>query len=256
MDLKAPETNVNIGSKPKMLPNKIGKDVILYNIIPGILLLGLIGMGALVAYPKYSKLPEKKAQIEQLTQKDQILGDKIQKLNDLNDFKDIIQEDSTIIDLALPSEARVPLLLTQVQKIALDSGLTITNLTYAPMQGSEKNKANLVNVLLTAKGNYKQCITFLKSIESASRLIDLSTLRFTTSNKELPGNLETTALDMNVGLYSAYLPAEAQAIVESPITVDIRGNEFVSLINKLKSLKVYDVKVDNSNIGKENPFNK
>ncbi len=223
--------------------------------IPLILLVAAALVLYMVGYPKYKQLPEKKDELNKLTQKEAALQTKIKKLDTFMDYKDIITENSNLVNFALPSEAQVPLLLTQVQLIANESGLKINSLSYSASSAKATgDETDVVNVQLSVKGTFNETKTFLTTLEKAARVVNISTLRFSLVEGTNPESLGTSELDITFSLTSPFLFVESKAVTEDPITVDLNDSKFVTFINKLKGLKIYKTVVDTSNIGKENPF--
>src|SRR3989344_3481872 len=233
---------------------KIAKDFFIYFLLPILLLGGTAALSVLIAYPAYKDLPVKDSELKALQEKDLRLDQKLKKLNDLTDFKEIVDEDLKLVNFALPSESEVPLLLTEVQQIAKESGLAIGALNYSSSGPNEAGDTSRVNVFLNAKGNFSQTKTFLVTLEKAARIVDISTIRFSSLKGASPQSLEVSEIDLSLGLTSPFLFVESKAVTEDPITIDIRDGAFVKFMNNLKNYKVYETVVDTSNIGKENPF--
>lgn len=243
--------DINIKSTPK----NFGKDFLLGTGIPVLLFLGALSVVLLLVLPTYKKAKPKSEELSKLIVREKNLDTKIMKLNDLLDFKDVVNEDLKLVNIALPSEDNIPLLLTEIQKISKEAGLAITNLSYSAQSKDPGKETSVVNVTLSGKGSFNEVKTFLKTLEKASRLINVSTLRFSSVKGTDPDTLGTSELEISLGLNSSYLFVDSKAVPEEPITVDVRDSSFVTFMNKLKEYKIYDTTVDNSNIGKDNPFN-
>ena len=236
-------------------PKKFGREFLIGTGIPLVLLIGTTLLSVFVAYPKYKDLPTKREEFKKQTDLNIALETKLKKLEDLTDFKDVINEDSRLINSAIPSQDDIPLLLTQIQNIAKESGLTITNLTYSSTSGASSKEADKVNVQLSIKGSYSQVKQFFYALEKAARIVDVTTLRFSSSIEGKETDALTSAeLEISLGLSSPFYFVESKATTDDPITIDIKDPTFLTFVNKLKQFKIYDTKVDNSNIGKENPF--
>lgn len=223
--------------------------------IPVLLLIAAALVFYMVGYPRYKMLPEKKEELSNLSLKESSLQTKIKKLDTFMDYKDIITENSNLVNFALPSEAQVPLLLTQVQQIANESGLKINSLSYSASSAKATGEVtDVVNIQLSVKGTFNETKSFLTTLEKAARIVNISTIRFSLVEGTNPESLGTSELDINFSLASPFLFVESKAVTEDPITVDINDSKFVTFINKLKGLKIYKTVVDTSNIGKDNPF--
>ncbi|MBI4091264.1 type 4a pilus biogenesis protein PilO [candidate division WWE3 bacterium] len=243
--------DINVSVKQK----RVSKEAMIFTILPLLFFTASLALVFFVAIPRNKQKPLKETELKQLKEKNVNLQKKIEKLNDLADFREIIEENTRLVDSALPSQADVPLLLTQIQQISKESGLSIANLSYSSSGSGVKNESSQVNVFMSAKGNFGQVKTFLTTLEKASRIIDISTLRITSQQGTQPDALGASAIDLSTVLVSSFLPVEDRAEIEDPLTVDIRDQGFINIINKLKEYKIYENKVDNTNIGKDNPFN-
>lgn len=241
---------------PSRAGAKVNKETLMGTVLPLLFIAATAGLFFLFTYPKYNEIQPRKDQINQLATKKDTLGKKLTRLNDLVDFKEVMDQNSNLINTALPSEANVPLLLTQVQQIAKENGLEIRNLTYSSSGGTSQLEANKVNINMSAEGSFSQIQSFFYTIEKAARVLEYNTIRFSSANSgRVDGTAtQTSQLEVNLSLSSPYLYVESKATTEDPISIDIRDQAFLSFINKLKEFKTYSTVVDTSNIGKDNPF--
>lgn len=234
--------------------NKINLNLIIKIISPLLLVASALIVFFLII-PNYKQLSQKHTDSTALKAKEEVLTTKLNKLNDLIDFKQIVTEDLTLVNFALPDESAVPLLLTEIQLIAKGAGLSITNLSYSSSSRLEGTSADKVNVLLSAKGSFSQSKNFIETLEKASRIVDVGSMRFNSTKGSDANALESSEIEITLGLVAYFLDAKSKAVIEDPIKIDVRSSEFIKFINKLKSFKIYDTKVDSANIGKDNPFN-
>ena len=221
---------------------------------PLFLFLATVLILVLFTYPKIKEIKTRRDDLEKLKIKSGLLDAKLKVLGDLNDFKDVLEADLKLVNGALPSDAEVPLLLTEVQTIATESGLEISNLSYSSSLRNPKAQTDVVNVQLTAGGSFTEIRTFLTSVEIAARIIDISTLRFSSVKGAESSSLNSSEVEATLGLISPFLFVESKAVTEDPITLDIKNPDFIAFINRLKEFRVYENIVDTSNIGKDNPF--
>jgi len=195
-----------------------------------------------ILMPSYKELPELKLKLEKNTQLEGNLRRKLANLNDLVDFKGVVGENSNLVNKVLVSEELVPGLLTQVDRVATEAGLTVNSLNYG--LGSSKSKSeqtaktvtyNVVTVNLDTTGSFAQLKTFMSSLEKSARLIIVDNYRYSRNE-----TAEGERLGMNFVLISPYLFVESDAITDDSIDLDISDEKFQALINKIKSLKYYD----------------
>lgn len=222
------------------------KETLINFLVPLICAVLSIAVGFLVLYPSYSSLPELKSNLEKSVQMENQLSTKVDTLNRLLDFKKVMDEDAAFISNALSSNAMVPELLTQINQIAVDSGLAVSSLTYSFGSIEDKTTYSNVEVNLGVEGAYGQLVTFLSNLENSARLINVNTFRYgIIISKDKSSHLSLTFI-----LSSPYLQVDSNAQTDAPINFDITSKEFIGLINKVKQLKLYKVSV-NQDVVKE-----
>ncbi|RJR27392.1 hypothetical protein C4561_02470 [candidate division WWE3 bacterium] len=191
----------------------------------------------LIIYPSVSRVPQLQSDLESKRALRDTLAAKKENIYKLVDFKSVVDENSLLVDRALPSEEFVPALLDQVDTIARNSGLDVTKLSYTfgevPSEEEQSGSYNIVVISLGAEGTYEQMVTFMKSAETAARLINVANFRFA----EIGDN---NTLSLNFSVYSPYLMVQSSAITDDPVTLDIASDNFISFINRVKNLRYYD----------------
>ena len=223
------------------------KQTLVNFIVPLICLIvsGLLGFFVIV--PATHNLPEMSIDLEGKKALDSQLKDKKAKLNDILDFKNVISENASLVDEVLVSESLVPELLTQINQIARESGFEVVSLTYsyggraASSVDKEEVSADMyetVAVSLGARGNYDQLVTFLLSCENAARFITVDTFRYGIDSRE------PSVLEMTFSLSSPYLFVQSSAVTDDPVLLDVTDEAFVEIINRIKSLRFYEISVD------------
>ena len=227
------------------------KEVLVNFLIP-LIALAVSGMlGIFVIIPSVKGLPLLKEDIAQKAALEDQLSKKVDNLSKLVNFKQVVDENVALVSNALVSEALVPQLLTQIDLIAQEAGLKVDKLSYsfsdpakttapvaagAPVPPPALYSSVVVN--LGAVGSYNQLGAFLENLESAARLVDVSTFRYTMNEDK-----ESSALQITVILQSPYLFVDSSAVTDDPVTLDISSKSFVDLVNKVKALKLYEVSV-------------
>lgn len=188
-----------------------------------------------VIIPSFKNLPDLKNDLVQKQNLNNTLSKKLSNLERLIDFKRVVDENSTLINNVLVSEEMVPELLSQVDTIAKESSLEVSRLSYSLSQaGSGSLGYPSVDVSLGVIGTYDQLTTFLKLVESASRLIDVSTYRYSIGSKD------ANALNMNLVLRSPYLFVNSSAVTDDPIDLDVTSQGFLKFVSKIQGLKYYN----------------
>ncbi|MFA6981665.1 MAG: type 4a pilus biogenesis protein PilO [Patescibacteria group bacterium] len=215
-------------------------------IIPLICIGASIFVGLLFLMPSLKDKPVLIAQLTKNQNLNKQLQDKKATLNDLIDFRSVVEENAQLMDTVLVSEATVPELLAQISMIAQESGFEITRLTYSyagkPATSSAVSSSTApvpaatyenVTVSLGVRGSYDQLTTFLGSIENAGRLVDVENYRYSRDKEGI--------LDVNFTLNSPYLFVQSSAVTDESITLDMTSPDFVALLNKVKALRIYKV---------------
>jgi Tfp pilus assembly protein PilO len=216
-------------------------DTLLNYIVPlvALVLSGLIGVFILV--PSYKNLPELEAQLNSKKKLKHDLTMKLENINRLSDFKNVVDENSQLVDRALVSQELVPGLLTQIDKIARDSGFKLSRLNYGLGTTTQTGVSgdavtyDFVTVNLGVNGSFEQLKTFLRNLENSARIINVDKFRYSLSESE-----EGESLGVTFVLMSPYLYVESEAVIDEPIDLDISNPDFISLINKIKNLRYYD----------------
>jgi len=216
------------------------KGTLINYIVPLLSIAGVVLIVLLVLLPSYKALPDLEKKLDQNKKLEATLSSKLGNLNKLVDFKKIVEENSDLVNKVLVSEGLVPGLLTQVDRIARDSGLTVNRLNYGlrgTTTGLEQQAVsyNLVTINMDATGSFAQLKTFMKDIENAARVVIIENYRFSLNDAK-----EDNKLGMSFVLESPYLFVESNAITDDPVNLDISDPKFLNLINKIKSMKYYD----------------
>jgi len=208
-------------------------------------LIPLISVGAsillvvFVLMPAYRSIPELTAQMEENLRLEATLREKLSNMNRLLEFKSVVEENSDLVNKVLVSEELVPGLLTQIDRITRESGMTVNTLNYG-LGTSKSNQGkdisyNTVTVNLGTKGSFGQLKSFMNNIEKAARIVVVDNFRYNRSTKD-----DEDFLSVNFVLISPYLFVQSDAVTDEPIDLDIADPEFQNLINKIKNLKYYD----------------
>ncbi len=217
------------------------KEAIINYIVPIICIVASILIGVLVLMPSYKSIPSLSADLDQRVMLEITLKNKLNNMNKLLDFKDVVEENSDLVNKVLVSEELVPGLLTQIDKIARESGLAVNRLNYglgsssSAAANSKTIEYSTVTVNLGATGSFAQLKNFMESIENAARLVIVDNFRYSISNKDAG-----TDLSVNFVLISPYLYVESSAVTDGPIDLDIADENFQTLINKIKGMRYYD----------------
>lgn len=219
------------------------KNIFLNFLVP-IICLGVIGILLfLVILPISSNSSELKAELDQKTKKNTTLQSKKDTLDKLIDFEAVVAENTNLFRKALPEEAMVPELLTQVDAIAKESGLEVVKLSNSISKSTSSSNTKeetiapfqVVIVSLGVSGTYEQMRIFNSNLENSSRLIEVTDFRFSSASDD--DNTYSATFVLN----SPYLSITTEAVTDESISVDVSDDSFLYIVNEVKDLKHYDI---------------
>lgn len=242
-------------SKGLNINTEIIKETLLNFVVPLISFGITFALFIIVIYPSYKKLPELKLELSSKVTIKQTLNTKLQRLNRLVDFKPVVEEDSALVNRILVSEEEVPRLLDQVNQMATNAGMSVTNLSYSYgntgsaglSDTTQKKTYSSVSVSLGADTNYDQVVLFMHSVESAARFVSIPNFRYSVGASST-GDVE---LNASFSLDSPYLFVQSSAVTDEPIDLDISSQTFIDFINMIKELKYYEFINPNIEVVKE-----
>ncbi|MCX6783547.1 MAG: type 4a pilus biogenesis protein PilO [candidate division WWE3 bacterium] len=167
-----------------------------------------------------------------------------------------LRADNLLFDSVLTSDPSVPVVVTQVQQLAIDSSVSLSALQFspgAPTGSGAASSNNVIGMQLSVSGSYNNVSAFLRNVENCGRLINVKSLRLSTSNVGLTAGQTdiTQAVTATLTLESPYYVKSSKA---ETATVDLKNPEFIKMVTLLRTFKIYAPRVDNSGIGKSNPF--
>lgn len=216
------------------------KEIVLNFLVPIICVGSSILLFILIVYPSLRSVPALQQDLsDAIALRDQ-LKEKQVKLSRFVDFKDVVTQNSALVNEVLPIEQNVPGLLDQLNQIANESGLNVNKLSYSLADfsisgNSTDSSANTVLVSLGAEGTYEQMIAFMKAVENASRLVNISNFRFSAGSQDKVSTLSFTFI-----LSAPFMNVQSKAVTDDPIKLDITSGEFVSFLNKIKALRYFE----------------
>ncbi len=211
------------------------KDAVLNFLVPIICFSASVALLLIVIYPTLTSRPQVQENLVKTRTLRQSLETKTSNLNGLVDYKNVLDEDSLLVNKALVSEQAVPGLLSQISYLAKNAGLNVNRLTYAVEQNDPEIQGyDNVNVSLGAEGVYTQMLSFLDSVEKTARFVSVKTIRYSVDPKV------TSTLVFNIVLSSPYLYVESTPVTDEPVNLDIRSSDFTSFMTQIKGMTFYD----------------
>jgi len=182
------------------------------------------------------------------------LKEKSTELADLLAFKSSLEENRDVFQYAIPVEASAPTFMTQVEDIAYESNVSLVALQFAgeAKRTTESVDSPKVKLSVSVNGSFDDIRLFLRNLEISSRLVIVDSIRFSIGFSRVEeGNAPLTA---NISLFSPYISEIPETEAESPLALDPSDSEFISVLNRVKELKVYARTVDPTGVGKQDPF--
>ncbi|MBD3366424.1 hypothetical protein GF360_03760 [candidate division WWE3 bacterium] len=231
-------------------------------------LISLIATGLLlflVLFPKYQEMPLIQENLDEKQHLSRQLQTKVSTLNLLVDLEEVVREYSDFINKTLVSEPTVPELLAQVDLMARESVLGVEQLAYSkgsssavpavgsssssdPSGGAQNVSYENVTVSLEALGPRQGLLALMQRVENASRLVVVEDFRYNKSEQE-----DATGFSANFKLISPYLDVRADAVTDEVIELDIASPQFTAFIEKVKSLRHYDISPEDYIVVEETP---
>ncbi len=186
------------------------------NIIFGILILGFIASVLFLNIPMVQKTlnlkKEIKYQQEQLNQKIDFINTVEKLMDKYENNQDILKK----LDLILPNNKDIPNLLVQIEALANGSGVVLNDLAITVSDEKTGSKAQevrtgetaqektptdykVVGISLKLTAGYESFKNFLKAVENNLRLVDISSIGFTSQSSE-----KDNVFDFDVSLKTYY----------------------------------------------------
>lgn len=165
---------------------------------------------------------------------------KREKLSEILSEAKMIESNLEVMRWALPVEDDVPALITQLERVAKQSGVGVQHLGFGGGK-AETEEAELgggaQTIFLTAvvDGSYGALQTFFRNLENTSRVVNVTTFRFSPAQKKEEG----AGLSITLGLEAFYFSETEGVSAEVPLTLDTTSKDYIELIRKVKALQVY-----------------
>jgi len=233
---------------PKLsLPTKLG-GIFNYPLIRGfglpILLIGIsVTLLLVIARPTLGKVIA--LQTERATTQNSLstLAAKIEQLENFASRSEALDDEFKRFNQAVPSESSVPALLTQLQEIANLSGVTITAMQFGgrdiPAEGAAGGQGWFeVRVRVTLESGFDSLLKLLKTLETASRLIDVESLQYSARTSQEGGSVLGTELT-----FVSYYTAKPVLLPEMPITFSFTDPSFERNSQVLQRLTPYETSI-------------
>lgn len=219
-------------------------------VLPLVFIVVAVGLFAGVAVPGITRIQSLRNERTELESTLEELNSKVDELNALSVRKGELDEVHVLLETALPSEAKVPQLMTQLQTMTEESNVLLEILRYSGQAGSGgKDSLSEVKLQMKVTGGFSEMQTFLETIEQASRIVGADRLALS-----LDTSMETASMSATLGVHSYFLPEITEQDVAAPLSFSLDDRSFQEKLEKMEALKMYEVTVVEGELGKENPF--
>ena len=156
-------------------------------------LVALSILGLFAINPTISTIIKLQKEIEDSKFVDQKLVDKINNLTKLQQEYELLKTDLPIIFSAVPQNPEIPLLVAQVQAIAVKEGVNLINIQSFQVELEKPQvikKFSSYSFSLTAEGSYDNLLRFLSTITNMERVVAVDIVSITRKTGD--SNLQLT----------------------------------------------------------------
>lgn len=213
-----------------------------YGVAVGAVLVAIVLLSVSVrpAVEKIRKLREEQASAQETLT---VLTAKVQQLESFAAETEVVDREFEHFNRAIPSKSDVPSILTQIQKIAAASGVNVTAMQFGgggtPTEGAAGGQGwSGVRVKLVVEGSFDNVVRLLQTLESASRLIDVETVRYNAQTSAEGGSTLSVELTLR-----AYYTAKPVLLPQAPITFSFTDPSFERNSQVLQRLTPYETEI-------------
>lgn len=182
---------------------------------------------------------EREALLAQLEKKNRVLSKYAAQIDQLDGELDLVRN-------AVPREEKIPELMTQLQEMAKEATVSTSALQYGGSKEGKEEETKTVRLQMTVEGDYGQVKDLFELFQNSSRIVLVDQFGLKTQKE--------ASMSANMGLSSFYLEAPDKADIEEPIEREFSSPAFREIINRIENLDLYEVTVEQGDVGKDNPF--
>lgn len=172
-----------------------------------------------------------------------VLATRQQVISELTADKNTLSQVALLVDGVFPNTSSAPVVMSQIQQIASETGIAVSALQFA---GTPGDKVGTIKVQAAVKGTYEQVKNFLRTMESSGRMLQVSSLRLQAVDQLDASGITATFDISSLHFTGTVPPLSSAAYFKSP--------EFGKLRSILDSYKIYTPQNDSGTVGKSNPF--
>ena len=134
--------------------------------------------------PTLSTITKLRKEVSDNKQTETQLSQKIQNLSTLSQSYQDIQNDIPFLLDAIPNQPEAPILIAQIQSLAQDNNVSISNIIVSPMNFVIPNAttSSSLSFDISAKSNYSDMDKFLSNLTEMQRLVSINSFSLTKSS--------------------------------------------------------------------------
>jgi len=164
-----------------------------------ICLLTLLALGGyFLCWPKYQEFKGKKVELETKDEEIRLKKEYLSNLETLSERLSTYKEQLSKIDSALPEDSSVAALFNFLQKTSSENGLILTDIDVSGLFSLESSEERIqkMSFSISVSGSYSAFKNFLSAVYKNSRLIEVKSISFSSSEEgedlfDFDLNLET-----------------------------------------------------------------
>lgn len=233
----------------KSLPGSLSR-TLAELVLPLICVLASAGLVFLVIVPGVASIRNQRETKVRREEELESFREKVRKLDTLSSQIRELERSLSLVTNALPDEDKIPELMTQLQGMADEAGVVVSNLQYGGGGGKgreeKSGEVESIRFQMGVEGEYPKIEGLFKLFEQASRAVLLD--RFGLSTRK------EASMSANLAVSSFFLAPPDKARIDTPITLDLSSSSFRDAMARVGALKVYEITVEKGEVGKENPF--
>ncbi len=250
-------------------------------LISGFLVIAGISISYFITYSNYKIYNNFLNEIKLEEEKISVLDKRISQLDKIKRISSTIESTDILSRQAVPSEVEIPIVMSLIQKLATDSNLKIGKLTYSgsfyskydsttPSVSTEVAgnaiagitndpskevgdakvvKDDAIKIQGSVSGNIETFITFLKSLETSRKLLEVSNVSYGITKNSSDDKSVSVELKFVV---SSFYKDFSNFFATAPLQIDF--DKYKDLVFKLNNYKYVEVDLSRIDVGKLDPF--
>jgi len=191
-NIKKEEYEKYIGLMPDFKKEKTQKFTTIVLTLTASIILGLFAVS-----PTLSTIAGLRKQLEDDRFVEQKLQQKINNLSVLQQKYASIEPDLTLVYEAIPKTSQIPLMLGEIQTLASESNVSLSNFQTLPVnvskEGAVGKKSSSYDFSFTTLGTYQDMLKFMDKLVNFQRIITIENISITK-----PTSINATSLQLNI----------------------------------------------------------